>query len=313
MKFGVIIVTYNRKELLEECLACAAAQTLPFDVICVVDNCSTDGTAAFLDSLSLPGLEVHHLPENLGGAGGFAHGLSLLSGRELDWILIIDDDAMIGSTYMEEIARAIRKTDYLAYSGTVLTGGRIDESHRRRLTSGLLMTYRPVEAAAYKKNFFTYDISTFCGLVIRASLLREIGIPRSEYFIWFDDTEYCLRFHKRSRILNVSRAVLNHKTTLPEKAPVISWKHYYGFRNSVDIGKTYSCCPPLFLAYIVLNHSAHILIDRFFLALDRLTGRETEKKQDLRRYRIRVYRDVLKGLGKPPDGCDPRYLPGSGP
>ncbi len=333
MKFGAIIVTYNRKSLLEECLSCVLGQSLPFFQICVVDNCSTDGTAAYLDQLAaqlsakdacpLPasnapaagytrpegGFLVFHLPENRGGAGGFAFGLGKMAESSCDWVLIIDDDAMIGRSYMERIYAAIRKNDFLAYSGTVKTEGRIDGSHRRRIANPLLMTYRPVPEEAYEQKAFVYDISTFCGLVVKTSLIREIGLPREEYFIWFDDTEYCLRFHKRSAILNVNQAVLDHRTAAPGAAPPISWKHFYGFRNSIDIGRTYSLCPPLYLGYIFLNHQAHIAVDRLCLAF----RREDEKQKKLRRYRIQVYRDVLAGRREKPHGRDERYLPGTGP
>ena len=50
MKFGVIIVTYNRLSLLQECLMNVFSQTVPFHRILVVDNHSTDGTAQYLDS-----------------------------------------------------------------------------------------------------------------------------------------------------------------------------------------------------------------------------------------------------------------------
>lgn len=317
MKFGAIIVTYNRKSLLEECLSCVLGQSLPFFQICVVDNCSTDGTGEYLDQLSARlaafspegGFFVFHLPENRGGAGGFAFGLEKMAESSCDWILIIDDDAMISRTYMERIQAAILKNDFLAYSGTVKTDGRIDTSHRRRIASPLFMTYRPVPEAAYEEKAFVYDISTFCGLVVKTSLVREIGLPREEYFIWFDDTEYCLRFHRQSSILNVNQAVLNHRTAAPGAAPPITWKHYYGFRNSIDIGRTYSLCPALYTAYIVLNHMAHIAIDRFCLAVKQ----ENENQRNIRRYRIQVYRDVLAGLGQRPQGRDLRYQPGTGP
>ena len=159
MKFGAIIVTYNRKSLLEECLSCVLGQSLPFFQICVVDNCSTDGTGEYLDQLSARlaasspegGFFVFHLPENRGGAGGFAFGLEKMAESSCDWILIIDDDAMISRTYMERIQAAILKNDFLAYSGTVKTDGRIDTSHRRRIASPLFMTYRPVPEAAYEE------------------------------------------------------------------------------------------------------------------------------------------------------------------
>ena len=196
MKFGAIIVTYNRLSLLKECLECVFSQTVPFHRVLVVDNHSTDGTGEYLDSLENPALSVLHLPENIGGAGGFSKGLEVLSAGDCDWVLIIDDDAMIAPTYMEEIGKAIGSHSYLAYSGTVRTAGAIDTSHRRILKNRCLMTYAPVPEETYRDETFLYDVSTFCGLVLNCGLIREIGLPRADYFIWFDDTEYCLRFRK---------------------------------------------------------------------------------------------------------------------
>ena len=81
MKFAVTIVTYNRLELLKECIRQVLSQTVPFSYICIVDNHSTDGTGEYLDELvsetassKEQGAEFHilHLSENIGGAGGFA-------------------------------------------------------------------------------------------------------------------------------------------------------------------------------------------------------------------------------------------------
>ena len=38
LKFGVIIVTYNRLALLKECVSCVLSQTEPFSNICIVDS-----------------------------------------------------------------------------------------------------------------------------------------------------------------------------------------------------------------------------------------------------------------------------------
>lgn len=48
MKATVVIVTYNRLELLKECLQCVENQTVKFDNVVVVDNKCTDGTSEFL-------------------------------------------------------------------------------------------------------------------------------------------------------------------------------------------------------------------------------------------------------------------------
>lgn len=324
MDAGVIIVTYNRINLLRECLKCIACQTVPFSGICVVDNASTDGTGDFLDELAAEGLRpegetsagsdsippalpltVFHLDKNYGGAGGFACGLKLMARESCDWLLLIDDDAMLRPDYLERLLKAVDKTGYLACSGTVETDGVIDLLHRRRLANRCLMTYRPVTAGEYRSDTFSYDIGTFCGLMLKTEMIRQIGFPKSEYFIWFDDTEYCLRFRNLSPILNVNGAVLDHRTAPAPQAPPVSWKNYYGFRNSIDIGRTYSSCPAIYLAYILVNHLAHILIDT-------IGGMLGNRRQE-RAYRRQIYTDVLRGMGRKPQGKDPRYLPGSDP
>ena len=58
------------------------------------------------------------------------------------------------------------------------------------------------------------------------------------------------------------------------------------------------------MAYIWLNHKAHIFLDTFGLLLG--------NQKEMRRYRIKVYKDILKNRHKKPDGISPDYLPGSG-
>ena len=77
---AVVIVTYNRCELLQQSLNALAQQTFPIDNVIVVNNASTDGiTEPFLDNYpsgQVGYLTLHtiHNPENTGGAGGFSWG-----------------------------------------------------------------------------------------------------------------------------------------------------------------------------------------------------------------------------------------------
>ena len=87
-----VVVTYNRKELLIECLEALENQSRPVDAIYIVDNASTDGTSELLLEKNylgdLPSKElkenfeetiqkgntvIHYLrmSKNTGGAGGF--------------------------------------------------------------------------------------------------------------------------------------------------------------------------------------------------------------------------------------------------
>ena len=88
-----VVVTWNRRDLLEESLAALAAQTLAPAAVVVVDNASTDGTTDLLRE-RYAHLEVVHLTANTGGAGGFAAGIerALTYGPDLVWLL--DDDTV---------------------------------------------------------------------------------------------------------------------------------------------------------------------------------------------------------------------------
>ena len=72
---AVVVVTYNRADLLEGMLAGLAGLDRAPDAVYVVDNASTDHTREVLERSTLPGLVPIHATENLGGAGGFRLGL----------------------------------------------------------------------------------------------------------------------------------------------------------------------------------------------------------------------------------------------
>ena len=69
-----VVVTRDRLALLQQCIEALRAQTRRPDRVLVVDNASSDGTAAWLAGQA--DVETLRLEENLGGAGGFHAGLS---------------------------------------------------------------------------------------------------------------------------------------------------------------------------------------------------------------------------------------------
>ena len=73
---AAVVVTYNRKELLCECIEGLLAQTKRVDAIYIIDNASTDGTKEALGAYVEAGSIVYvNTGANLGGAGeiGRAH------------------------------------------------------------------------------------------------------------------------------------------------------------------------------------------------------------------------------------------------
>lgn len=236
-KYLIIIVTYNRKMLLEECVTNALGQTIPADKIVIVNNASTDGTQEYLqtDFFKNDKFRIIHCKENIGGAGGFYRGMKAALNYDVDWLLVIDDDAILETDYTEKIFAVLQdQKDYRAAAGIVMTDGYIDKHHRRNLSKyGMIL--KTINDKFYKKTSFACDIASFCGMMIRTELVKKIGLPHAEYFIFHDDTEYSLRILKYSKFLVVSDAILNHKTKIAvEKNPRrYTWKDYYEIRNKI--------------------------------------------------------------------------------
>lgn len=240
MENGVVIVTYNRLELLKECITCVQEQTVPFDKVIIVNNHSNDGTTEYLEQYEDESAYVIlNEQENHGGAGGFYEGIKEAQNYNLDWVLIIDDDAMIRKNYLEALIQySMLHPEVNALSGNVYVDREIHLTHRRRITSELLFMEGDVPQELYEQEAFRCDCATFCGLMIRGNVIKEIGLPMREYFIWYDDSEYSLRLKKYGGIVNVTGTGLDHKTVIPEESEGLldrtSWRHYYGYRNRYD-------------------------------------------------------------------------------
>ena len=75
-RVAAVVVTLNRLPLLQKCIEKLETQTVPCDIL-VVNNASTDGTAAWLSEREAVNSRIHvkNTGANLGGAGGFHFGM----------------------------------------------------------------------------------------------------------------------------------------------------------------------------------------------------------------------------------------------
>ena len=91
---AIVIVTYNRADVLVGCLDGLAAQTSPPDAVFVVDNASSDHTPEVLEARTDLPLRIIRSAENLGGAGGFHLGVGEAYAAGYDRIWLMDDDVV---------------------------------------------------------------------------------------------------------------------------------------------------------------------------------------------------------------------------
>ncbi len=208
------VVTYERKELLVECLAALLAQTHPVMRTFVVDNASTDGTQELLRArgfLDRPDVEYVRLPENVGGAGGFATAVQLTRAEDADWIWLMDDDSEPMPDALERLLTAPPAVDPATVAlcpKVVYPSGDIDANQRGDFRRRL----RPLAASEYRDgHYVALGFLSFVGALVRADAARRLDPPRADFFVWGDDVEYSFRLRRLGALRLVNESVFTHK------------------------------------------------------------------------------------------------------
>ena len=235
-----VVVTYNRKTLLEECLSALQNQTRPLDEIIVIDNASTDGTDAFVKA-QFAGVTYVKLSKNTGGAGGFHEGMKLAFEKGHDWIWVMDDDSIATPDALEKLAgvQIINGDQICAVASAVVnTGGDIYLGTRRLLNNCSLTEWafelhkHSAPSENYAKAYFEIDTASFVGLLVSRSTVKEVGFPEKKFFIYWDDVEYSLRIRRLGKILTVPDSKILHEIPSPLSKPSKK-RIYYFHRNRI--------------------------------------------------------------------------------
>jgi len=265
MGTGAVIVTFNRKALLEEAIAAVLAQTTPPSEVLVIDNASTDGTPDLVRE-RFPEVDLVVLPENLGGAGGFHRGLQLAHERGHEWIWIMDDDTIPTPTALAELHAGVERAagrPALVSSQVHWTDGSLHpmNSPYPRWRSMELM------AEAAERGLVSVRGASFVSLMIPRETIDRHGLPLAHYFIWTDDTEYTARALKHDRGYLVPESVVVHKTPTAHTAiEDSSGRFYYHVRNSLLLlrGTSYTAIERLdYGRYFVRTIQRYLARNRF--------------------------------------------------
>lgn len=244
MTATVVIVTFNRLDILKKTLNAYLDQIKKFDTMIIVDNHSTDGTAEFLKGFSMTheNIYVEYLTENIGGAGGFSRGIELaLEKTDNEWIFVADDDAIPEPEMFRELERGYAecedKEGISAICTSVINHGKFDIAHRWIYRK----TWLRLKVITTEKDFsapFYCDGCTFVGLMVKTQVVRKIGFPNERLFIYHDDTEYSFKIRESGKIRCIPTARIVHDLCQAQKKQM-DWRNYYAVRNELYFLKTY--------------------------------------------------------------------------
>lgn len=258
-KVLVIIVTWNKQSYVVDLLNSLAK--LHYDKekidIVVVDNASSDETVPIVKR-EFPYVHLIENSENLGGTGGFNTGLSYAFNQpenKYDYLWLLDNDVVVHPHALSELINLLEDEPDVAIAGSTMMqltcpwvinemgayvelgrGGLIFNRHLEVVKTLEGKSVKQLqgekidlsEHLEYCRPSMDVDYVAAASLVIRAPLAKKAGLWE-DFFIHYDDVEWCLRIARMGHRIVVSACSLIWHVPAEYKVP--SWVLYYDNRN----------------------------------------------------------------------------------
>jgi GT2 family glycosyltransferase len=187
---SVLVLTHNRSEELDRCLQSVDRQTYKRLEVIVVDNASTDGTRALMETAYPEDLYVH-LPDNVGCPAGRNIGFTHCKG---EYIYQLDDDGWLEPNAVERAVAAMRSDSRIAVVMSAVRSP--DGLPRGTWEKGLIGTF------------------VGCCSMLRSQAVRDVGIYPSDYAREGEEADLALR------ILEAGHCIYYEPESVMYHAPV---------------------------------------------------------------------------------------------
>ena len=207
---SVIIVSYNTKDILRNCLQALFTHSPGIDLeVFVVDNNSTDGSALMVQS-EFPSVRLTANTQNVGFAAANNQAFEHATGR---YIILLNPDAYIRPSSIQHCIEFMDRTPQCGLCGGKIISpeGHIEPSARRfpnalykLLTLSGISGKFPTSPILNHHEFggFAHDrpieVDWVPGTytIVRKEMLDAIGFFDNRFYLYYEETDLCLRAKK---------------------------------------------------------------------------------------------------------------------
>lgn len=208
-KCCVIVLTCNGRELLRPCLQSLGEQTCADFETVVVDNGSSDGSLEMV-AREFPAVRAIALPENRGFSMANNVALRDAMARGFEYILLLNNDTVVDPACVSELQSAIEADERIAavcpkiyfvgqpdlfwYAGadfSLWTAHLIQRGWRRKDTGQF-------------DNDSDVTVVTGCAVLLRTSVLRDVGFLDETLWAYLEDVEWSIRFRQHGYCLRLA-------------------------------------------------------------------------------------------------------------
>lgn len=201
-RLSIVIVNFNGRGHLENCLASLAAHApaIAHEVV-VVDNASTDGSAAIVDAF--PSARVLQLPRNVGFSAGNNAGIRATAG---ELVLLLNNDTVVPPGAIDALVARLDANPEAAIAGPRLIDGEghaelsfgpmispLGELRQKIVTRLHARGVKPVERWVERTTRREQHVDWVSGacLLVRRAVAEDAGLLDERFFLYTEDVDFC--------------------------------------------------------------------------------------------------------------------------
>ncbi|MDP2728448.1 MAG: glycosyltransferase family 2 protein [Dehalococcoidia bacterium] len=223
---SVIIVSYNVADLLRGCLRSVLASRGVDQEVWVVDNCSSDGSAAMVSGEFA---QVHLLESPHNGGYAYANNLALRQAQG-DYLLLLNPDTVLPPDALSEMVSFMERRPEVGMAGPKLVreDGSLDLACRRSFPSPAISFYRMTglskrfpNSRRFGRYNLTYlnpdqeaEVDSVVGafMMVRRQAVEQVGLLDEAFFLYGEDLDWAMRIKKSGwKVIYNPRVVVLHR------------------------------------------------------------------------------------------------------
>ncbi|RMH01849.1 MAG: glycosyltransferase family 2 protein [Chloroflexi bacterium] len=230
LSVAVVVLNWNGRFLLPDCLNALKKQDYPDYQIIVVDNASTDDSVTYLQAYH-PDVTLIQSEQNLGYAGGNNIALRHL---DTDIAILLNPDVIVDPDWLREITAVFRTDPQIGIVGCKLyyPGRELVQHAGGKITWPLAL---PGHLGGKQPDTGQYDILQDvdyvigAAIAIRRNVLQTVGLLDDAFFLFYEDVDWCFRARGAGyRVVYAPRATAVHieSVTTRPKSPAYRYRFH---------------------------------------------------------------------------------------
>jgi GT2 family glycosyltransferase len=198
---SIVILNWNSYQVTLDCLLSLRKMDYRNFEVVLVDNGSIDGSPEKLLE-NVPEIRLIRNATNLGFAGGCNVAIREALRRGTDYVLLLNNDTIVAPDFLSQLVRVAESDEKIgAVSPKVLFFDHPDRlnyaggEHQRWRLFPKVFGLRQLDDGRYDK-IREVSFLTGCAFLIKAEVVRNIGVMEEIYFHFYEDIEWSLRVLK---------------------------------------------------------------------------------------------------------------------